>query len=205
MEYEYLYDKNSKRIEINDSNFMVPSSLPALDIELMFKNKQYITEVQKLNLFSFDSEKYQGSSAVFICYLYACNTFAGFLEETDENIASYRNLFRELSKRILFFAQHSNLNDQKSCIESLDEVAQFKKLPNRVKWLFLLSINSVQSICSGCFKNPSFLLKKHKELHKFCSHEFYYANNFLNQVFTGILYSHTKQNMNELYKIFWRI
>lgn len=202
MEYQYFYNNKGERVEINELNFMVPCSLDPLKLTLFFQNEKYIKEMEFMR--SSPDSRTQGSSCIYICYIYACNLFAAYLEEDDEeDVLRYKNTFKKLFPRILFFSRNDNAEKQYSCSESLKEIQEFKNFPDKIKWLFYLSVARVQSICSGCFKNSPILLKKYRKSHKKCSHEFNYANLFLNSLFSeGLL---PRKGKNTTNVNFWKI
>lgn len=202
MVYEYIYDEKGEIIEINESNFMMINSLPPLNLKLMFQNEKYINEIQV----SLNSEaSNQGWACVYICYIYVCNRFAAYLEENGENVDDYRDTFKGLFSRILFFAKNSKPKSQENCMKSLKEIEDFKKLKNRIKWLFFLSISDIRSICSGCYKDPSLLMEEYRNQHKVCSHEFNYANLFLVDLFDKTIFSQTDINERGSHKRFWKL
>ncbi len=189
--YNYFYDEDGTKIVINGLKDY--RELPQMSAVLILKNNQYIREMkrQKLSCISSDviSPDYNASGAMYILFSYILHRFDFYLsaENCLENeVSKYLQICEDLIPELLYEAKYYNYSPQGKPPRLCSYLENYNELPERIRFLFFLSLNHVIGLhrgLSSCFYyvEKYFQLAKHEG--RACKNEFGGSANILHKLF----------------------
>ncbi len=167
--YNYFYNEGGGRIVIN--NIKDYEELPQMSAVLILKNNQYVREMreQKLSCITNDvvSPDYNASGAMYIIFSYILSRFHFHLRTEnceDHQISEYLQVCEKLIPELLYKAKYYNPPFPKEKpSEPWSYMINFKKLPERIRFLFFLALSIVSRYHYG-LSSCLFYVEKYLQL-----------------------------------------
>ena len=198
--FNYIYNKQGNKIKITDKNFMVFDALPKLKTKLLFKNVKLCEE----NISNYADH----NAAIYFLYLYIVQNMIIFIWEeegvnSDEIPIKYKNIFMDILPRLLYVSKSPKYKEKHKIPTT--NIDKFKALPDKIHFLFFLSVFEITTTCLSYLEDSSILLNQYKKLFKKSCHEYGGAANILLGIFDKYSCREETQNENPIFREFWGI
>ena len=153
--FNYFYNEDGNIIVINDlKNY---DELPQMSALLILKNNQYVREMREKILSCIPNDvispDYNASGAMYILFSYILNRFNFYLSAENcekRQVSDYLQICENLIPELLYKAKYYNPPFPKEKpSEPCSYMDSFKKLPERIRFLFFLAVNNVGRYHSG--------------------------------------------------------